>query len=398
MGSPNQNIYNVNYEGVETNLTPPNHRTPVWLSWLNVLLYPLQWIHNIFFNDYANGSNYAFYNSSNSYTVGTNIIDIDNAAYQLTLGGQYVTGFTVTSGGSGYVNPIISISGGGGTGATATVTITGGAITGIVLTNCGYGYTSAPTAIIVDDTLDAGGALATSSISASAPSPHLNVNNGIWVLINPDYRGVRPRTNFNGQKLVLEGILNQFFRTTFRQPPYGTLPDIYIENNALEDFVFVVGETEPQSSVAVHDNYEAVNYIEYQNSDFNFSGNAFTIFVPMSLYFSFAPAGIGNVTMINNGYGYASQPSVSFSGGGGTGALATATMGGIDNGSVVGITVTNQGSGYTSQPTVVISASPDSGGTASANAYPFSSVGTNTIRSVANHYVIAGMIYNVQPY
>ena len=51
--------------------------------------------------------------------------------------------------------------------------------------------------------------------------------------------------------------------------------------------------------------------------------------------------------------GYTTAPTVTFSGGGGTGASATAT---IDaSGQVTGITITNGGSGYTSAPTVTIS-------------------------------------------
>lgn len=57
------------------------------------------------------------------------------------------------------------------------------------------------------------------------------------------------------------------------------------------------------------------------------------------------------ITVTNGGSGYLTAPTISFTGGGGTGAAATAT---ISGGVVTVITVTNGGSGYTSAPTVVI--------------------------------------------
>ena len=56
-----------------------------------------------------------------------------------------VSSITVTNGGSGYTSaPDVTISGGSGTGATATATVESGAVTGITITNNGYNYTSAP--------------------------------------------------------------------------------------------------------------------------------------------------------------------------------------------------------------------------------------------------------------
>lgn len=57
------------------------------------------------------------------------------------------------------------------------------------------------------------------------------------------------------------------------------------------------------------------------------------------------------VYMIGRGAGYTSVPVITFTGGGGTGAAATATINAA--GQVTGIHVTATGSGYTSAPTVV---------------------------------------------
>ena len=65
---------------------------------------------------------------------------------------------------------------------------------------------------------------------------------------------------------------------------------------------------------------------------------------------------ITSVSVTNGGSGYASAPTVSFSGGGGVGAEATAI---ISSDAVTSIVVTNAGSGYTSAPTVTITSPPD---------------------------------------
>jgi uncharacterized protein len=60
--------------------------------------------------------------------------------------------------------------------------------------------------------------------------------------------------------------------------------------------------------------------------------------------------GLKQVTVTAPGSAYATAPAVSFTGGGGTGATATAVVSG---GLVTGVNITNPGSGYTSAPTVV---------------------------------------------
>ena len=68
-----------------------------------------------------------------------------------------------------------------------------------------------------------------------------------------------------------------------------------------------------------------------------------------------------SLSYLFDGVGYTSAPTVTISGGGGTGATATAV---IANGRVTGITVTAPGSGYTTDPTVAITGGGGSGATA----------------------------------
>lgn len=66
------------------------------------------------------------------------------------LVGGGVDSVTVTSAGTGYVqaSTVVTITGGGGTGATASAVVTAGAVSGITVTSGGTGYTSAPTVTI----------------------------------------------------------------------------------------------------------------------------------------------------------------------------------------------------------------------------------------------------------
>ncbi len=78
---------------------------------------------------------------------------------------------------------------------------------------------------------------------------------------------------------------------------------------------------------------------------------------------AFSGATVNSVTVTNSGIGYSTPPTVTFSGGGGTGATGTAVLTRIVN----NINVTNSGSGYTTAPTVTISGGGGSGALATAS-------------------------------
>ena len=75
------------------------------------------------------------------------------------------------------------------------------------------------------------------------------------------------------------------------------------------------------------------------------------------------------VSIINAGTSYETAPTVVFTGGGGTGAAATAA---VEDGSLISITITNAGSGYTSAPTVSFTGGGGTGAAATAylNSFP----------------------------
>ena len=81
------------------------------------------------------------------------LVTSSNAAVTATatagLSGAFVTSYTVTAGGNGYVTaPAITITGGGGAGASAIAIVSGGMVTAINPVQAGSGYVSPPTVTV----------------------------------------------------------------------------------------------------------------------------------------------------------------------------------------------------------------------------------------------------------
>ena len=77
--------------------------------------------------------------------AGLSVDAQQTATATASLTGMFVTQVTVTFGGSGYGwPPLVSFTGGGGSGAGAYATISGGVLTAITVTNAGSGYTTPP--------------------------------------------------------------------------------------------------------------------------------------------------------------------------------------------------------------------------------------------------------------
>ena len=86
-----------------------------------------------------------------------------------------ISEITVTAGGSGYTSsPLVSIVGGGGSGAAATAIITKGVVSRILINAGGTGYTSQPSITIVGG----GGTGAAGTASVRGPINTVNITNG----------------------------------------------------------------------------------------------------------------------------------------------------------------------------------------------------------------------------
>ncbi len=316
----------------------------------------------------------------------------------------------IPPGGTGYTSaPTVAFSGGGGTGATATATVVGGIVTSITITKGGSGYTSAPTITltggggtgVVSTAAVAGGAVTSISIhqgTINNPAIDAGLNSVIdrpaMVAVEqgiglPPSPIISPAYDINDVLRVSDPLIN----------PTGRGQSPYIDLGAIEhaDFadptaqlispnaggqtsVTVIGQTTTQFTIELSDgNGAGVDSDTVSVGQFTLTYNGATLQPITNYNYSYDPTS-GAVTFtsatgswangtyvvsINNTIGgsYTSAPTVTFSGGGGTGAAATAT---VVNGVVTGITVTSAGSGYTSAPTVTLSGGGGAGTTATA--------------------------------
>ncbi len=72
-----------------------------------------------------------------------------------------------------------------------------------------------------------------------------------WVQVVGDFRGATERIKYNGQRLMLEYILNRWFGTVFRQPSTLSSSDFYIVNNTRFIPAFTVPETTFRNGIYV---------------------------------------------------------------------------------------------------------------------------------------------------
>lgn len=85
---------------------------------------------------------------------------------------------------------------------------------------------------------------------------------------------------------------------------------------------------------------------------------------PCAIYMGeIVPDGVTSVAVTNGGSGYTGVPTVSFTGGVGTGAAATAV---VEGGVVTRVDITNTGTGYTGVPTVAFTGGGGTGAAATA--------------------------------
>ena len=130
--------------------------------------------------------------------------------------GSFISSITLNSGGSGYTSvPTVTISGGGGTDASATASISlGGNVTGIIILSSGIGYTSAPNITITGG--GGSGATATAFIAQVAmPQDHdtmqfercsvNNPSNSTASILQQAYGGVIYVGNFSALTTALIG-------------------------------------------------------------------------------------------------------------------------------------------------------------------------------------------------
>lgn len=116
-------------------------------------------------------------------------------------------------------------------------------------------------------------------ISGVLPPPGMDTAN--WVKIQDVYIGLRERLKYNSRKIVLEYILNKWFRV------YPLPADqIYITNNDIYGTAFLMGATGPTSSTMANNSA----YQQYFLGEvYDYASNAFTINVPAAIFAALDP-------------------------------------------------------------------------------------------------------------
>jgi uncharacterized delta-60 repeat protein len=245
-------------------------------------------------------------NSAGSVTSATVRLIINGGAVTsvakasaVILGG-FVANITIIDGGAGYTNePTVIISGGGGTGAVAKAFIENGRVVSIVVLSAGSGYISAPSLQISEPLVDS----VSLSVRMVAAVPLGVTNSGDRILEwSPGPDG--PWTAWTNGVVAPDRAERIDFDgkgRMFRVRALGGVRSAFAEANVLGGFV---------SSVVVKDKAS----------------------------------------------GYDLPPTVTLTGGGGTGATAVAILEGDKVGWVV---VVNAGIGYTTVPKVTIAPPPE---------------------------------------
>lgn len=194
-----------------------------------------------------------------------------------------LTSITLTDGGTGYTSvPTVTIIGGGGTGAEAQATIENGIVTDIIITNSGGGYTSIPT-ITVSDPPSGTTAIAVATIATGEVS------------------GVNIIDGGNGYTGTVIATISGGGGT-------GATALVTTQNGQIQLVLITNGGT----------GYTSTPTISFVSTDgMDAMANAVI-----------SGGGVSNIVIPDGGAGtlYTSVPTISITGGGGTGATAEASL------------------------------------------------------------------------
>ncbi len=232
-------------------------------------------------------------------------VSVDERAPATAIGVPVITngslaGVTIVDGGSGYTSiPLVRIIGGGGTGAVAVAFVTNGVVTSIDITDAGNGYTGTPVVVV------------------SPPFIEQPLANAINLLSLLTSTNLDTGTNYQLQALQSAGWTNIDAAFTATCSTYSA----YCDHGAPNTFRLVVTPVPEQASAIA------------QVVDGSITG----------------------VSVITGGWGYVTNPAVTFVGRSGSNATARSTIAG---GSVSAIDVIDAGSGYTNGATVLIEEPP----------------------------------------
>jgi hypothetical protein len=284
------------------------------------------------------------------------------AAIEAQIGGGGVSSIAITDGGEAYDSPpTVTITGGGGTGATAVAVLSGGAVTGVFMVTGGAGYTSAPT-VTLTPTDGGTGATAIAVMTQGVTGVTITGGHTYYAEIPVSFDGG------GGTGATGVSMMRGYVRTiTLTDPGTGyTTGGTFTVSGSISGFL--CGGTFGVAFGSISSLTYAATFVGGRSDEtitVTFSGGGGTgatavapligCLTPTTLY---TPGYTNGYKVVAYGSGYSTAPTVTVTGGGGTGAVLVAL---ISGGQVVGVQVRQGGYGYTEAPTLSFSGGGGSG-------------------------------------
>lgn len=324
---------------------------------------------NFYGNVLNNSSSYVWYFSP---VKGSVDLDIEKS----------ISAVAVTAGGTNYGKPIITFtdtpaSGSpAGTGATAVATVNAlGVITSIAVVNPGTGYTSV--AVSITD-------------SGEDATAEAVVSGGVITAVIPTNVG---KDYYSANVSIVDGGIGATATATLAAT--GTTKTVTLNNAGsgydVGDVLTITGGSATYTVSTVDGSGVILTGTVTHGAGYSASAtNVASTVVPSggtgATFDIVVGKAVASIVVVTQGAEYGTA-DVTFSGGNGTGATATATIGtGVNEGKITAIAVTAAGSGYETAPTVAIAP----GGTGATVGAIIGEVGTAEEGMIVGYEVTAG--------
>ncbi|MFA6402191.1 MAG: hypothetical protein WCX31_11290 [Salinivirgaceae bacterium] len=315
---------------------------------------------------------------------------ITKAQAYAVIGESGISSIIVINQGSGYTQPPIITITGDGEGAEAIAYLSNGKVTNVQITKPGKGYTYANVSAVDKIGTDAD---ATPVITYEIESFTLTDQGSGYESV-PNISVVSTQGSGASGEAIMSGYVSKITVSNAGNN-YVCPPAVVIDGSMGTDAI----------ATAVMTTYNTIHSIVL--SDYFIENNFYEttpeVLIETSSYGSGATAlaqlsnagVLSTINLSNAGLGYTQAPSVLIVGGGGTGAIAYATLNGDGS---INVEVLEGGKGYTSNPTVQISAPPTGGTLAVGTAVRAFPIENMVITNAGSGYDIIYSDGNVDDY
>ena len=272
-----------------------------------------------------------------------------------------IRSIAIAAGGLNYVvPPLVSLSGGNGSGAQVRAIMAGGTVVSLVTVAPGTGYTTTPSVTFTSGS----GATAVAQVIPTGVSTIYLQDPGDVISIPPDVNLTTPGSGATVGTVTMKVVSAQLNNAGVNY----TLGDILLVSGGTGLSNCTIQVTEIDASGAIKNTnilangaYTAIPQLS-ANNVYGGTGSGASFNLNM---------GLNTIEVLSGGDSYSYPPVVVIMGGNGTGAYAQTDVSG---GSVISATVTSSGTGYTTVPTITFTMGSDA--TAQAHLIP---VGLNNL-------------------